>query len=286
VGEGAAAGVRVVTGDLFRALGIPVLRGAALTGREAASAANKQVVVSAAFVARRMPGENPIGVRVAMPWGGRTLAATIVGVVGDVRAGGLDSLPEPMIYWSLPQLPVARMAVVVRFDAGRESGASAALRQAVREADPELPLADVRWVADHVRASLAARRLSTTLLAVFAGAALLLAAIGVYGTVAYAVTRRTRELGLRAALGASRGALLGMLLAEGMRPVLAGTALGTAGALLLSRVLRRLLYEVSATDGATFVLVPLLLAAVALLACHLPARRATRADPMAALRHD
>jgi predicted lysophospholipase L1 biosynthesis ABC-type transport system permease subunit len=207
-------------------------------------------------------------------------------VVGDVRGSALDSLPEPVIYWSLPQLPVARMAVVARYDVGGEGAAVAALRQAVREADPGLPLADVRPVADHVRASLAPRRLNTGLLAAFAGAALLLAAVGVYGTVAYAVTRRTRELGLRAALGASRGALLGMLVGQGMRPVLAGTALGVAGALVLSRVLRRLLYEVGATDAATFVAVPALLAAVALLACHLPARRATRADPMAALRED
>jgi putative ABC transport system permease protein len=285
VGEGAAAGVRVVAGDAFRALGIPVLRGAALTGREAADAP-AQVVVSATFAARRLPGENPVGTRVTMPWGGRTLAATIVGVVGDVRGSALDSLPEPAIYWSLPQLPVARMTLVARYDAGQEAAAGAALRQAVREVDPALPLADVQTVAAHVRASLAPRRLSTTLLAAFAGAALLLAAVGVYGTVAYAVARRTRELGLRAALGATRGALQGMLVREGMRPVLAGTAVGVAGAFLLSGVLRRLMYEVSATDATTFGLVPLVLAAVALLASHLPARRATRADPMAALRDD
>jgi predicted lysophospholipase L1 biosynthesis ABC-type transport system permease subunit len=207
-------------------------------------------------------------------------------VVGDVRASTLDSLPEPTVYWALPQLPVARMALVARHDAGGEAGARAALRRAVREADPELALADVRSTADHVRASLAARRLGTSALAAFAGAALLLAAVGVYGAVAYAVARRTRELGLRAALGAPRGALRRAVIARGLRPVAAGTALGVAGAFALSRVLRGLLYEVSATDAATFVGVPVLLTAVAVLACYLPARRAARADPMVALRQE
>jgi predicted permease len=285
VGEGTAAQVRIVAGDAFRALGVPLLRGAALTGREAADAP-KQVVVSAAFVARRLSGEDPVGVRIAMPWGGRRLEATVVGVVGDVRASALDSLPEPTVYWALPQLPVPRMALVVRHDLGGEAGARGALRRAVREADPELALADVRSTADHVRASLAGRRLGTAALAAFAAAALLLAATGVFGAVAYAVARRTRELGLRAALGAPRWALRRTVIARGMRPVLAGTALGVVGAVALSRVLRGLLYEVSTSDAATFVLVPVLLTAVGLLACHLPARRAARADPMAVLRQD
>jgi putative ABC transport system permease protein len=284
-GEGPSAQVAAVSGEYFRAMGIPVLRGTAFTGAERAGGPT-QVIVNQALAAKYFANEDPIGRRIIMEWGD-TLDATIVGVVGDTRQTGLDSIPEPVTYWSLAQLlPSTRVTIVARYAGVDAASVAAGFRAAVKEVDPLLPIADVKTLDAYLSESVAQRRLNTVLLGAFAAAALLLAAVGVYGVVAYAVAQRTREIGLRVALGATRGGVMRLVVGQGLRVVGAGAAVGVLGAFALTRVLASQLYGVSPTDVPTFVGVPLLLVAVAAAASAAPARRAARVDPQTALREE
>ena len=210
-------------------------------------------------------------------------------MVQDLAIEGLSDFPERRLYLPYPQLPTATLEVVAR-TAGEPLGAAAALRQTVRSIDPQIPIPKLRDMDQAVRESIARPRVNAVLFTVFALVALLLAAVGVYGVMAYSVTQRTREIGVRMALGSDRARVLGMVLRRGMMLTVAGLALGLVATVLLLRTLESTLegltFGIAATDLVTLVGVPLLLAAVAFLACWLPARTATKVDPTVALRYE
>jgi putative ABC transport system permease protein len=282
-GQEPGANIGAVDPGYFAAMRIPLRRGRVHTDADDAGAP-KTVVVSESFVQRYLPPGDPIGRRIAMPWGD-TLRATIVGVVGDVRHTGVDSTVSPTVYWSYRQFPWAFMSVVAR-TAGDPLALAAPIREAVRSIDPAQPVADVRTMDEYLGHAVARRRFTLQLLAGFAGLALTLTAIGLYGTAAYGVAQRTRELGIRIALGASDRAVLWGELRRALVVIAAGVGAGIAASLAFGRVLASQLYEVSSTDPLVFAAIALGLAAVGALASYLPARRATRVDPMVAIRAD
>jgi putative ABC transport system permease protein len=209
---------------------------------------------------------------------------TVVGIVGDTHEYGLDQPPQPTVYVNLFQRPRATITVTMLSDADVAS-VTAAARAILRELDPELP-ARFRTFPQIYAASLGSRRFNVVLVGFFAVTALLLATAGVFGVMAYSVNRRTREIGVRLALGARSADAVRMIVGEGFRTIAGGVAVGTVAALLLTRTVASMLYGVTATDPATFVAVAVLLVGAALLACYIPARRATRVDPMIALRSE
>jgi predicted lysophospholipase L1 biosynthesis ABC-type transport system permease subunit len=238
-------------------------------------------------MARRFwPGEDPLGKTVTYEREGSNVPRRIVGVVGDVRHFGLDREPQPEFYTPQPQPPSFHGMTVVLRAATAPAPLLAALRREVAALDPLVPVYRARTLGDLVGADVAAPRLRTAVLAAFAGLALLLAMIGIYGVLAFTVGRRTREIGIRKALGAGDGDLLRLLVTETMRPALLGVALGMAAALAVTRLLSGLLFGVTATDPLLFALAPLLLTAAALLASYLPSRRAAVVEPRVALQSD
>src|SRR5690349_350358 len=273
--------ISVVDPDYFRAMGITLRSGREIVPTDDRDHP-KAVVVSERFAREYLPGQSPLGQQIFMPWGD-TLVATIVGIVGDVKHAGVDSLARPTIYWSMAQFPWSGMNLVVRA-AGDPRPVAAALPGVVHALDPELAVADVRPLESYLGDALARRRFSMTLLAGFAGLALVLTAIGLYGVIAYTVVQRTREFGIQLALGASQTTVLRGVLRRGLALVGAGVLVGVIGALAFTRVLGALLYEVSATDPVVFAGIVALLAVVGVVASYVPARRATRVDPAVALR--
>jgi ABC-type antimicrobial peptide transport system permease subunit len=209
---------------------------------------------------------------------------TVVGIVGDTHEYGLDQPPRPTVYVNLFQRPRAVMTVTMLTDADTRS-VSAAARGILQELNPEIPTSFQTFQQVYL-ASLGSRKFNVILIAFFGITALLLASAGVFGVMAYSVSRRTREFGVRVALGATAADVLRMVLGQGMRTILIGVAIGIIGSLALTRTVSSLLFGVTATDPVTFAGVTLLLVAVALLACYIPARRATKVDPMAALRYE
>jgi putative ABC transport system permease protein len=206
-------------------------------------------------------------------------------VVRDVKHYGLDSEVTMQMYEPSLQIPPRSVTFLVR-SAVNPSGLAPAARQAVYSADPDQPVGDVQTLQALVAASASQRRFNTLLIGFFAGIALLLAAVGIYGVIAYSVTQRTHEFGVRMVLGARSQDVLGLVLRQGMTLVASGVVVGLAGAAGLTRLIAGLLFGVGALDPATFVITPLILSAVALFACYLPARRATRVDPASALRYE
>ncbi|MDQ3805394.1 MAG: ABC transporter permease, partial [Acidobacteriota bacterium] len=280
---------RVVSTDYFRAMGIPVLRGRAFAESDTAEAP-RVMVVSRAMAERHWPGEDAVGKRLKVgppdspnPW------ATIVGVVGDVRHGELSNEMEPEMYAPYAQEWrgfTSPRDLVVRTSAGDPLSLAAAVREAVWSVDKEQPVSNARTMEQVLSESVSRQRLHMLLLGTLAGLALALAALGVYGVMSYAVAQRTHEIGVRMALGAQARDILRMVVGQGMLLGLAGVAAGLAGAFALTRLMASLLYGVTATDPPVYAAVALLITGVALLACYLPARRATRVDPMEALRHE
>jgi putative ABC transport system permease protein len=292
--------VSVASPDYFRAVGIPLLRGRAFTdqdnrehlhgsGRENDNNAGLNVViVDEEFAHRHWPNEDPIGRRVRIPWGEpeQNPVLTVVGVVARVKIRELSEQGGfPQAYLPAWQLPETGRAVVVKTSVSPETLFSA-VREQVSSLDPGQPIFNLRTVEELRSHSLAPQRLNLTLLGLFGAVAMALAAIGLYGVLAYTVTQRRREIGVRMALGAQRRDVLSLVVGQGMRLALLGVSVGLAGAFAVSRVLQTLLFEVKPTDPLTFAVIPLLLAAVAFLACYIPARRATKIDPMEALRHE
>ena len=282
-GQRLGTDVRAIDPDYFGAMGMPLLDGRALEHSDAAGRP-RSVVVSRSFVDRYMSGEPPLGARIHMPWGD-TLVGTIVGVVADVKHTGVDSAANPTVYWAMAQFPSNFMNLIIR-TTGDPSTVAAGLVAQVRALDPDLAVADIKPLDDYLGNALARRRFSMTLLAGFAGLALVLTAVGLYGVMAYSVVQRTRELGIRLALGASRTAVLRGVLGRGLALVGIGIIVGVAGALAFTRVLGALLYDVSATDPAVFAVIIALLAVVGVASSYVPARRATRVDPMVAIRSE
>jgi putative ABC transport system permease protein len=267
----------------FETAGIPLLEGRALDQRDTAESA-PVVMINAELRRRFFGGEGAVGKRLAYGDGGDgTQWLEIVGVVGDTLRNGFDREVRSETYLPFSQNPARTMAVLVRADGDPESLA-ASLRAAVWELDPELPLGDVLPLRAQVAERQAHRRFYTALLAVFSGLALALAAVGIYGVLSYTVQQRFAELGLRMALGARQRDVFFRVLGGGLALAGSGVAVGLVLALLLTRWLRSLLWEVSPTDPATFALLAGLLLAIAALACAVPARRATRVDPGVALR--
>jgi len=282
---------RLVSPGYFRAMGIPVVRGRDFDARDAGPAAGV-VVINQAMARRFWPGQDPIGKRVTLG-GWDDLTGEVVGVVGDVHHWSLEAGAEPEMYWDHAQDWLARGPTLRRHQRGltlvvRADGDAGALVRAIRgevaALDRELPLADVATMDQRLGSALAAARFKTLLVGIFAAVALLLAAIGLYGVMSCAVMQRTQELGIRMALGARARDVAFLVVGQGLRLALAGVAIGVVGALAITRVIASLLYGVAPTDAATYVLLALLVAAVAVMACYLPARRATRVDPMVALR--
>jgi putative ABC transport system permease protein len=279
--ERPVAALSSVSPGYFRLMQIPLLRGRDFTDRDR-DGAPAVVIVNATLAETHFPGEDPIGRRIALGGEGGT-PLTIVGVVGDVRLSALREPPKPTTYLPYQQFLVPFMTVVVRTDAEAEAIASI-VRTKVRELDRDLPIDEVRTLEQVLDRATAQPRFRTTLLGLFAGLALLLAGVGVYGIVSHSVSLRAREFGIRLALGASPGQLLTLVLREGLGLALIGVLAGIAGAAAVTRVLSSFLFGVGATDPLTFAAVSALLVGIALMACYLPARRAMRVDPIQALR--
>jgi len=247
---------------------------------------SKVCLITDELAAVAFPNQNPLGQRLSFAFPPASEEPReIVGIVGDVRDEAPGTDPGPMMYVPFAQAPFAGSDVVVRstLDA---SVVVAAIRRALAQVDKDLPVSDVAQLPDTIESSLAQPRFRTLLLALFAGIALALAATGIFGVISYSVSRRTQEIGIRVALGASRGMVLRMVLGETLGLALAGVALGVPSALLAARLLGHMLFGVSASDPATLAAVALALMAAAVLAGYVPVRRAMRVDPLEALRHE
>jgi putative ABC transport system permease protein len=275
-------GVHHVSPDYFRTLGVPVLRGRAFTPADRRGAP-KVVMINASAAAKFFPNEDPVGKPIAVGQGGFHDRAEIVGVVDDIRFGSVEEAPQPDVFIPYLQAPRPGALLYLR-TTGRPEAVVSLVRGLIRELDPLLPVYDVRTMEDRVQLATARPRMTTWLLGAFAAAALLLAAVGVYGVIAYDVTRRTREIGVRMALGARPVSVLGLVYRRGLTLTLAGLAIGLAAALGVTRLLRSLLYGVEPADPATYAAVMVVLLTAAVAAIWLPARRATRVDPMEAIR--
>jgi putative ABC transport system permease protein len=282
-GQDLPAEVRFVQHNYFRTMGIPLIEGRTL-GPEDRADAPIHVVINQTAAKRQWPGESPVGKRIQMEWGD-TLHAEIVGVVGDVRLKGPDDVdPGTTIYWDYRQAGQSgRVNLLIRSSAPTDA-ILPAVRAAVQEIDPNLPLYNVKTMEALRQKTVARARFTTVALGIFAGLALILAALGLYGVMAYATEQRSREIGIRMALGADRLAVVRMVLRQGFAVVGPALILGGIGALLLSRLLRTLVFGVNPADPVTFLLVASLLGASALLACWLPARRASGISPVLAIK--
>jgi putative ABC transport system permease protein len=274
----------VATDGYFQVLGIPLIRGRIFDEHDGADSPHV-AVISESLARERWPKQDPIGHTIEFGnMDGDLRLLTIVGIVGDTHEYGLDAPPRPTVYANLFQRPRAAITLAMLSDADTGSVSSAA-RGILQELDPEIPV-KFQTFSQVYSASLGSRRFNVILIGFFGITALLLATAGVFGVMAYSVSRRTREIGVRIALGAGSGDVLKMILGQGMRTIFIGVAIGIIGSLALTRTVASLLFGVTATDPLTFGGVTLLLVGAALLACYLPARRATRVDPLVALRYE
>jgi len=274
----------VATDGYFQVLGIPLIRGRIFDEHDGPDSPHV-AVISESLARDRWPGQDPIGHTIEFGnMDGDLRLLTIVGIVGDIHDYGLDAPARPTVYVNLFQRPRPAIAVTMLSDADTPSVTSAA-RGILQDLNPEVP-PRFRTFSQVYSASLGSRRFNVILIGFFGITALLLATAGVFGVMAYSVSRRTREIGVRIALGASSGDVLKMILSQGLRTIFIGVAIGIAGSLALTRTVETLLFGVTATDPLTFGGVTLLLVAAALLACFVPARRATKVDPLVALRYE
>ncbi len=281
-GEEAAADFTVAGNDYFRTMNIALQRGRVFTAQDTANSP-QVMVVSEAFVKRYFANEDPIGRRIIFDDNDKT-AREIVGVVKDIRRNGLDTDVQPEMYVSHIQNPERRLNLVIRTEAEDASQLTPAARAEVKAFDPNQIIWRVQTLEELLGTSVAPRRFNMLLLGIFASVALVLAAVGLYGVMSYSVSWRTHEIGIRMALGAKRGDVLRLVVRQGMKMTIIGLVIGLIGAFALTRLLIGLLYGVSPTDPLTFTGVSIVLLVVALLACLIPARRATRVDPIVALR--
>ncbi len=283
-GQKTSAKSDFVSPDYFRAMGISLLKGRAFTEQDRQGAA--QVVVVNEILAREEFGtQNPIGQQLNFGDSKKSDLWEVIGVVSDIHDFGLEEKVRGNIYRPFAQIPLPVVAFVVR-TSGRPSSLTSAVKQAIWSVDKDQPIYKIIGVDRLASESLGLRRVSSVLLGAFSALALLLAGLGIYGVTAFSVAQRTHEIGVRMALGAQPDSVLKMIMGYGMRIVVAGMAIGLAGALGLARVVASLLYGVKPTDVMTFIFTSLLLAFIALVACYVPARRAMRVDPMVALRHE
>jgi putative ABC transport system permease protein len=285
-GQQAVAEVNVVTPEYFRTLRTPIALGRAFTERDDKNAP-PVAIVSESFAKQYFPGENPIGKRIT-PNGsvdGKPPVREIVGVVADMHLISLKVAPRPQIYIPHQQFGIHSMSIFVRTAIDPQSFTTT-LRRTVAEIDKDVPIYRTRTLTDYMSQSVAQPRLNAMLVGLFALIALLLAAAGIFGVMSYSVTQRTQEIGIRLALGAQRADVLRLIVGQGMRFVGVGVLLGLIGIFACTRLLQSLLFGIGATDLGTMFAVTTILTAVAFLACLLPARRASRVDPITALRQE
>ncbi len=282
------AAVRIVGANYFSTMQIPLQSGRTFNEQELAEERHV-VIINQAFADQYIKGLNPIGQKAVIYMKSleesKNTPSEIIGVVGDVRQMGLDTPAEPTVYWPHPELVLSEMTIVVRTEKEPLALVSA-VRNELQQMDPEQPMAAVSTMEQLLAATLSRSRFTTLVLGVFAALALVLACVGIYGVVAYSVTQRTQEFGIRMALGAKRGDVFRLVLGQGTRLTFLGIGIGIVAALAVTRLMATLLFGISATDPLTFTAVALLLALVAIAACYIPARRATRVDPFVALRYE
>jgi putative ABC transport system permease protein len=278
--------IRAVGFDYFQTLRIPLIAGREFTARDDRQAPHV-IIINQTLARRFFPNENALGKHMnpGMSAGKHDSMCKIVGVVGDVKHRNLWQSPDPESYVPYDQNPIGSMDLIVRAD-GDPMTLLPALRTQVLALDPELPIYKAKRMEEYVAASIAQRRFTSLLCTIFAGAGLLLAIVGLFGVMSYSVAQRTHEIGVRVAVGAEKTDILQLILKEGMFITSLGIGVGLVGTLALSSILKSQLYGVTATDPFTFLGVAFALALVALLACYIPARRATRVDPMVALRYE
>jgi predicted permease len=272
---------RLINEDFFRAMGVPIIQGRAV---EASDRGRYVSVISAAAAERVWPGQNPIGKHYHLG-DPSAPALEVIGVVGDVHAGSLQKQPNPTVYIPYWQRDRSVMSLIVRTSTDPASVASA-VRAEIRRLDPEIPVPQFQSMGEIVSASVAQRRFQLTLVLLFAAIALALASLGIYGVVSYSVAQRRGEMGIRMALGATGGDLRSLVLRQGLSPVLAGLVAGLVASIAVGRILSGLLFGVSVADPLTMIVVAAVLLAVAAAACYVPALRATRSDPLTALRYE
>ena len=278
-----------IGGDYFRAMGIPVLKGRVFDAHDQHKS-TPVIIVSEAFARQYFPNEEVLGKRIEPGISTHdddedSVMREIVGVVGDVKHRSLGAAARPSMYVPYGQIPISQMTVVVKANGDPHSIAAAVTRE-VNAKDKDLPVFSVKTLDEYLAASVSAPRFNTTLLGIFASVALVLTIVGLYGVMSYSVAQRTGEIGIRIALGAQTSDVLRLVVGQGLRLVLIGLGVGLVGAFALTRVMTSLLFGVDSKDPWTFTAVALLLTLVALLACYIPARRATRVDPMVALRYE
>jgi putative ABC transport system permease protein len=278
------ADYRVVSPDYFRVLGIPILGGRAFTDRDVKQAP-PVAVVNDLMARHYWPNENPIGHRISVNGEKTQTWITVVGVVSNVHQYGLDKDSVYEVYFPLEQAPLNSAHLLVR-TRGEPNHLSNQIVRTIHEIDPQQPVTDIKTLAQIRESLLGTPRVTAVLLGLFAAVALFITVVGVSGTLALFVAHRTKEIGIRMALGATQEAILRHILYRGMVPVLAGMVIGVIAAIFCTRTLTGMLFAVKATDPATFAAIALVLALVALIACCIPGRRATRIDPMKALRMD
>ena len=286
-GDQPSADFFAINDAYFKTLGVPILKGRDFNDRDGEKAPGV-IIVNQAFAQKFFPGEDPIGKRVKPGISTdetKPAMREIVGVVGDVRNRNLSSELRPGYFLPMAQIPFNQMTVIVRTTNDPRSLITA-VQNEVHSMDSEVPVFNVKTMDEHIAVTVAAPRFNTTLLAIFAVVALILTIVGLYGVMSYAVAQRTNEIGIRMALGARFTDVLTLVFKQGMILVLIGEAIGLAGAFALTRLIRGLLFGVTPTDLSTFVAVAAILAAVALLATFIPARRAARVDPLVALRYE
>jgi putative ABC transport system permease protein len=277
-----SVGVHLASPTYFQTMRIPLRRGRWFTNADRMGAP-PVVVVNESAARQFWPGEDAVGHLVAVGQRGFRERAEVIGVVGDVRYGQMDELPRPDVYVPFLQSPQSSMIVDVR-TRGSAAAFAALLREQVRALNRDLPVYDIRTMEERIRESTGKARFSATLLGVFAGIALLLSAVGIYGVMAYVVTQRTREIGIRMALGARPGDVLGLMVQRAGALAGIGIAIGVGGALAATRTMESLLYQVRTDDAATYLMTGVGLLVVAVGASYIPARRAARVNPSGALR--
>jgi putative ABC transport system permease protein len=277
---------RIVGPDYFKTMGIAIRQG---RGYEPTDTFKSMpvVIVNEEWVKKFFPGQNVIGKHIKPSWGvgdEKPLMRTIIGVIGNVKNRSLATPVTPEIYLSASQIPMDSMSIVARTSVSNPAAITSAVRKELAEVDRNIPLVRVRVFDEYLARALARPRFNAILLSIFAGTALLLTAIGIYGVMAYSVSQRTNEIGIRIALGAGKNSIFRLVVGQAMTIVAISLVVGVVGAFAATRLLNSLLFGIGASDPATFIAIMLLVSVVAFLAAWLPARRATRVDPIVALR--
>ena len=283
-GQELSTGICVTDANYFQTMQIPLKRGRLFSEQEAKEMRHV-VVVNETFVRKNFAGVDPLGKRVTIAMKDENVPTEIIGIVGDTKHLGLDGETEAMAYWPQPELVYSFMTLVIRVR-GDAAAVAPGARGVIRNVDPEQPVGEVNTMEGLLAKSVAGSRFNAILLSVFSLVAMVMAAVGIYGVMSYSVQQRTHEIGLRMALGAQQKDVLGLVVRQGIVLGVVGVAAGLAASFGLTRLIKSLLFEVPATDLNTFAAVAGGLFLVTLIACYLPARRATKVDPMVALRYE